>query len=161
MPWLPCPAAPVRKSILVKTPDDISVLNNWLAGGHFERHRISFAVRRSSLEIPVYRVEREHRRVVGGIPLFRKYLVPVEEWFLHIANVKNFQVHPVHPERKEGEDIINAMHYDGVRQRVELTAAFSRGIDVQVGKFEVELIDTGRVVRERVEGPLTRFFYYH
>jgi len=151
----------VRKSITVKVPDDIYVLNSWLAGGHFERHRISFAVRRSVLEIPFYRVEREHRQIVGGFPLFRKYLVPVEEWFLQISHVSDFQVHPVHQDRKEGDDIINAMHYDLAKKRVELTAAFSKGIDVQVNKFEVELIDTGRVVRERIEGPLARYFYFH
>jgi len=150
----------VRKAITVKVPGDIGVLNSWLTGGHFERHRISFAVRRAVLEIPFYRVEREHRRVVGGFPLFRKYLVPVEEWLLRISHVRDFQVHPVHPDRKEGEDIINAMHFDSVRQRVELTAAFSKGLDIQVNKFEIELVDTGRVVRERLEGPLTRFFYY-
>lgn len=150
----------MRKTITVKDSADINVLNSWLAGGHFERHRISFSVRRSVLEIPFYRVEREHRRVVGGFPLFRKYIVPVEEWLLHISHVKDFQVHPVHPDRREGEDIINALGFDAGRQRVELTAAFSRGIDMQVGKFEVELVDTGRVVRERLEGPLARFFYF-
>jgi len=150
----------VRKTVVIRAPEDLAVLNSWLAGGHFERHRISFAVRRSMLEIPFYRVEREHRRVVGGFPLFRKYLVPVEEWLLHISHVRDFQVHPVQPDRREAEDIINAMHYDAGKQRVELTAAFSKGIDVQVTRFEVELVDTGRVVRERAEGPLARFFYY-
>ena len=150
----------MRKTITVKDPEDISVLNYWLAGGHFERHRISFSVRRSVLEIPFYRVERERRRVVGGFPLFRKYIVPVEEWFLHISHVKDFQVHPVHPDRREGEDIINAMSYDAGRQRGELSAAFSRGIDMQVARFEVELVDTGRVAKERLEGPLARFLYF-
>jgi hypothetical protein len=150
----------VRKTVLVKAPEDISVLNHWLAGGHFERHRISFSVRRSSLEIPFYRVERERRRAVGGYPLFRRYLVPVEEWLFRISHVKNFQVHPVHPDCKNGEDTINAMQYNPGRHMVEVSTAFSDGIDVQVGRFEVELVDTGKVVRERMEGPLTRFFLF-
>ena len=161
MRWSRWPGVPVRKSVVVKAPEDIAVLNAWLAGGHFERHRISFAVRRSVLEIPFYRVERERRRMAGGIPLFRRYIVPVEEWLLHISHVKSFQVQPVHPDRREGEDIINAIHYDADSQRIEISSAFSRGIEVLVGKFEVELVDTGNVIRERVEGPLARFFYFN
>lgn len=151
----------MRKSITVKAPEDISTVNFWLAGGHFERHRISYMVRRSLLEIPFYRVERERRRVVGGPPFLRKCIVPVEEWLLHISHVRDFQVHPVQPDRRDAEDIINAINYDAVKSRIELTAAFSKGIDVQVDKFEVELVDTGKVVRERLEGPLARFFYFH
>jgi len=148
----------MRKSIVVYTPEELPLINQWLAGCRFERSRITFAAGKSQLEIPYQRVERERRTIMGGVPLFRKWRVPVVEWHLRILHVENFHVHSIQSDHGRECDYFNAISWDAAKRRVELSTAFSRGLEITVGKLNMTAVDTGRVVREKTEWPFQRYW---
>ncbi len=116
----------MRKSVTVCSPEELPLLNMWLAGCRFERHRVTFEAGRSLLEIPFLRVERERRSAAGGVPFFRRWRVPVVEWHLRVSHVESFHVHPVHSEHGKDGDYFNALSWDPAKGRIEVSTAFSR-----------------------------------
>jgi hypothetical protein len=139
------------KNILVITDHrEISTVNDIIHDCLFEKDKITFDHRSSTLEIKFNYESQERKTTVRKILFLKKISVPIIKYILRISNVETYHICEDSQEGPGDDDYFDVIMYDPQEKLIRIKTIIAQAIDIKVTKLDLLIVDSCEQVGEKI-----------